>query len=172
MATIEQLIEPVVSAQGFELVRVKLMNTEAGRTLQVMAEDPETGQLVIEQCARLSRALSDVLDDADPVEGEYNLEVSSPGVDRPLTRGKDYAQWAGHKVKVALREALDIASASAAGGRKKFQGRLLGLEGQAVKLRLEDGSGEEVLLPLDAIHSAKLVLTDELLAASKPPQMN
>lgn len=158
------MIEPVVDAHGFELVRVQMINTEVGLTLQVMAEDPESGQLVIEQCAKLSRALSEMLDEADPIEEEYHLEVSSPGIDRPLTRDKDFAVWAGHKAKIQLAEPVD--------GRKKFQGTLLGLEGRAAKVRLEDGSGEEILLPLDEIASAKLVLTDELIAATQPQHMN
>lgn len=168
IAAIQELIEPIVREQGFDLVRVKMINTEVGPTLQVMAEDPATGQMLIDQCTTLSRAISEMLDEEDPIEEEYSLEVSSPGIDRPLTRAKDYALWAGHKVKIGLSEPMD--------GRKKFQGTLLGLEtadgGEAVRVKLEDGSGEDVLLPMNRIDSAKLVLTDELLAATQPQQMN
>lgn len=165
IAEIEDLLAPAVSAEGFDLVRVMMTTGEGGRTLQVMAEDPATGQLLIDQCARLSRALSEILDVADPIEEEYSLEVSSPGIDRPLTRRKDFELWAGHKAKVSMREAQD-------GGRKKFQGRLAGLDGDAVKLRPEDGGDEDVLLPLEEILSAKLVLTDELIEATRPKDLN
>lgn len=163
-----KLIEPVVTANGFELVRVKMMTTEVGRTLQVMAEDPASQQLVIEQCTQLSRALSDVLDAEDPIEEEYHLEVSSPGIDRPLTRPKDFALWAGHKAKISMTEPLD--------GRKKFQGTLLGLDArdsaEFVQLRAEDGSDAVYSLPVRDIHSAKLVLTDELVDATRPQTLN
>ncbi|WP_347707134.1 ribosome maturation factor RimP [Pacificimonas flava] len=166
LADIEALtamIEPVVTRQGFELVRVQMINTEAGPTLQVMAED-EAGLLHIDQCAALSREISELLDETDPIEGEYNLEVSSPGIDRPLTRAKDFSLWSGHKVRIQLVEAVE--------GRKKMQGTLLGIDGDAVKVRLEDGSGQEFLIPRSEIHSAKLVLTDDLIAATQPQQMN
>ena len=139
---------------GFDLVRVAMIG---GPTLQVMAEDKATRQLSIEQCTRLSRSISAMLDEVDPIEGEYSLEVSSPGIDRPLTRPADYADWAGHVAKLTLAVPVD--------GRKRFQGRIAGLEGDAVRIALDDG---EVLLPLAAIASAKLVLTDELLKATKP----
>ena len=164
IAAVRKLIEPIVAEHGYELVRVKMIGTEAGPALQVMAEDPATGQLVIEQCARLSRAIGEVLDEADLIEEEYNLEVSSPGIDRPLTRLNDYAVWAGHKVKVTLTGPQD--------GRKKFVGTLLGLDGNAVRLQLDDGDKAEVLLPIDNIDGAKLVLTDELIAATKPQTIN
>ena len=168
IAEVRKMIEPVISSHGYDLVRVKLMDTEAGRTLQVMAEDPATGQLLIDQCAALSRELSDLLDEADPIDGEYNLEVSSPGIDRPLTRAKDFAAWAGHRTKVTMREPVE--------GRKKFQGTLLGLDADGgaefVRLRVEDGSGDVHRLPLADIHSAKLVLTDDLIAATQPQTFN
>ena len=105
-----KLIEPVVTANGFELVRVKMMTTEVGRTLQVMAEDPASQQLVIEQCTQLSRALSDVLDAEDPIEEEYHLEVSSPGIDRPLTRPKDFASLQASFSEVAEKYSLSCRS--------------------------------------------------------------
>jgi|TARA_R100000501_G_scaffold14680_2_gene26642 ribosome maturation factor RimP len=141
---------------------------EMGRTLQIMAEDPATGQLVVDQCAALSRDISELFDEVDPIEEEYNLEVSSPGIDRPLTRPKDFTLWAGHKTKVALIEGID--------GRKKFVGTLLGLtqEGgeDAAKIKLDDGSDAVMTFPLSDIHSAKLVLTDELIAATQPKSLN
>ena len=104
LARLQEIIEPEAKALGFELVRVKMMPSEAGdggQALQIMAEDPATGQLVIEQCAALSRRVSDAIDAAEEqggalIEGAYHLEVSSPGIDRPLTRAKDFADWAGH----------------------------------------------------------------------------
>ncbi|MEM8825749.1 MAG: ribosome maturation factor RimP [Pseudomonadota bacterium] len=164
IARLTTLIEPLVTARGWELVRVKMTTGEMGRTLQVMAEDPETGQLVVDQCAALSRDISHLFDEVDPIEEEYNLEVSSPGIDRPLTRPKDFALWAGHKAKITLIEAED--------GRKKFVGTLLGLEGEAAQLKLDDGSDRTMTVPLDDIHSAKLVLTDELIAATQPQVLN
>lgn len=161
MARIEKLIAPVIASHGLELVRVKMMGTEAGPTLQVMAEDPATGQLLIDQCAALSKEISLLLDEHDPVEGAYNLEVSSPGIDRPLARPKDFALWAGHKAKIVMKSPVE--------GRRKFQGRLAGLEGEAAKLVMQEG---EAVLPLADIDSAKLVLTDELVAATQPQNLN
>ncbi|MGB7404103.1 MAG: ribosome maturation factor RimP [Pacificimonas sp.] len=163
-AYLAEMIEPLAAKHGFELVRVKFMTTEMGKTLQVMAEDPATGQLHVDQCARLSRDISDLFDEVDPIEEEYVLEVSSPGIDRPLTRAKDFALWSGHKVKLATTEPRD--------GRKKFVGTLLGLEGEAAKVRLDDGSDAELVFPLGDIHSAKLVLTDDLVAATQPQTLN
>ncbi|MGB3722328.1 MAG: ribosome maturation factor [Pacificimonas sp.] len=164
IARLTGLIEPLVTARGWELVRVKMTTGEMGRTLQVMAEDPETGQLVVDQCAALSRDISNLFDEVDPIEEEYNLEVSSPGIDRPLTRAKDFALWAGHKAKLNLTDAVE--------GRKTFKGKLLGLDGEAVKLKLEDGTDRDMSFPISHIHSAKLVLTNELLAATQPENLN
>ncbi len=164
MAEISKLIEPLVTTRGWELVRVKMTTGEMGKTLQVMAEDPATGQLLVDQCAALSRDISNLFDEVDPIEEEYVLEVSSPGIDRPLTRPKDFALWAGHKTKLNLVDGIE--------GRKTFKGRLLGLEGNAVKLKLEDGSDSEMAFPLDNIHSAKLVLTNDLIAATQPKPLN
>ena len=126
-------------------------------SLQVMAEDPKTGQLTLDECATISRALSAMLDETDPIEDEYRLEVSSPGIDRPLTRAKDWTAWAGHEARVSLNEAVD--------GRKRFQGIVRGLDGANALLEVE---GAEVRLPLADIFSAKLTLTDALIKASKP----
>lgn len=155
---LEALLEPIATAMGFDLVRVALMNGPGGLTLQVMAEDPATRQLTIDQCAALSRRVSDVLDEADPIPDEYNLEVSSPGIDRPLTRLRDFADWAGYVAKIQLAEPVE--------GRKRFQGHILGLDDAMVRIAVE-GLGETAL-PFAGIASAKLVLTDELIKATKP----
>ena len=166
LARLTEVIEPEARALGFELVRVKMMPSEAGdggQALQIMAEDPATGQLVIEQCAALSRAVSDRIDVLEEegetlIEGAYHLEVSSPGIDRPLTREKDFADWAGHEAKVSMDKGFD--------GQRKYKGELLGLDGGQVVLR--DTKAGEVSLPRDQIHSAQLVLTDALIAATRP----
>jgi ribosome maturation factor RimP len=169
IARLTQLIEPEAHALGFELVRVRMMTSEAGdggMALQIMAEDPATGQLVLDQCAELSRRVSAVIDAAEEageelVEGAYHLEVSSPGIDRPLTRAKDYANWAGHEAKISL--------AKGAEGQRNFRGNLVGIEGDQVTI--DDRSAGRVTLPLEQIHSAKLVLTDALIAATRPIDM-
>lgn len=166
IARLVQVIEPEAEALGFELVRVKLTGSADERVLQVMAEDPQTGQLVIEQCAQLSRRISDAIDAIEEageelIAGAYNLEVSSPGIDRPLTRPKDFANWAGHEAKIALVEKMD--------GRRHVTGTLAGIEGDVVTL--EDGEAGPVAVPLENIHSAQLVLTDRLIAAARPLDM-
>lgn len=160
MASLEQLtalIEPVVEAAGFELVRVALIDGPT-LTLQVMLEDPATGQMKVDDCARVSRRLSLVLDEADPIDSEYLLEVSSPGIDRPLTRLKDYDRWAGHVAKLELADAMMLNGAD----RKRFQGPLLGTAGDDIRIDV-DGLGE-LRLPFSAIRTAKLLLTDRLIA--------
>ena len=148
---IEDIIAPTVVGMGFELVRVAMSR---GGTLQVMIEPADGRPMDVEDCATLSRALSAVLDVEDPISGSYTLEVSSPGIDRPLTRPKDYSRWAGHLVRVELVQPID--------GRRRFKGALLGLEGgTVVKLRLEDG--KEAEMPLALVARAKLELTDALL---------
>ena len=155
---IERLIEPAAKAEGLALVRVKMIGGTSDPTLQVMAERPDTRQLTLEDCARLSRRLSELLDEADPIEHAYRLEVSSPGIDRPLTRLKDYDDWKGHEARIVLAEKLD--------GRKVFAGELLGTEGETV---LVDVAGlGPTGLPFAAIQSAKLVMTDKLIAATAP----
>lgn len=166
LTRLTQIIEPEAAALGFDLVRVKMLASEAGdgdRALQIMAEDPATGQLIIDQCAALSRAVSekiDALEEAGDVliEGAYHLEVSSPGIDRPLTRAKDYAAWAGHEAKIALAEKLD--------GHRNLRGALIGIEGDVVTI--EDKKAGRLDVPLANIHSAKLMLTDALIAATRP----
>ena len=166
IARLTQLIEPEAQALGFELVRVAMMASEAGdggMALQIMAEDPATGQLVIDQCAALSRRVSDAIDGAEEsgevlIEGAYHLEVSSPGIDRPLTREKDFANWAGHEVRIVMDKAYD--------GQRVNKGVLAGLEDGMVLVA--EAKAGDVRLPLADIHTAKLVLTDALIAATRP----
>lgn len=166
IARLTQLIEPEASALGFELVRVAMVPSEAGdggMALQIMAEDPATGQLVLDQCAALSRRVSDAIDAAEEagevlVEGAYHLEVSSPGIDRPLTREKDFANWAGHEVRIVMDKGFD--------GQRVNKGVLGGLaDGMVLVAEVKAG---DVRLPLERIHTAKLVLTDALIAATRP----
>jgi ribosome maturation factor RimP len=147
------LLLPTVEGMGFRLVRLRL---QGGRrpTLQVMAERPD-GSMEVEDCAALSRAMSAVLDVADPIIGEYVLEVSSPGIDRPLTRLEDFARWQGFEARLETAEPID--------GRRRFRGRLAGTDGTDVLLEIEEG---EIGLPFDWLADARLVLTDALIAES------
>ena len=147
-----ELLDPVAEAAGFEIVRLRLMGG-AVRRLQVMAEHPD-GAMVVEDCAVLSRALSQVLDAADVVTGEYLLEVSSPGIDRPLTRPKDFEAWEGYEARVEIDRLAD--------GKKRFKGELAGLDGDNVALNIE-GEAETALIPFAWITEAKLVMTDALM---------
>jgi ribosome maturation factor RimP len=147
---IEDIVAPTIVGMGYELVRVAMSK---GGTLQIMIEPADGRAMDVEACAALSRALSAVLDVEDPMPGSYTLEVSSPGIDRPLTRPKDYARWAGHIARLETAEAVE--------GRRRFKGTLLGLEGDLVKLRLEDG--KETQVPLSAVSKAKLEMTDALI---------
>lgn len=158
MAGLERLIEPEVKSLGYDLVRVQMIGGNSDPTLQVMAEKADTRQLDIADCEAISRRLSDVLDTADPIEGSYRLEVSSPGIDRPLTRLKDYRDWAGHEARITLAEPRD--------GRKQFTGTLEGTDGEQV--RLTDKQGAEHALLFSEISAAKLVLTDKLINATAP----
>ena len=158
LAALAKLIEPEARAEGLELVRVRMIGGASDPTLQVMAERPDTRQLSLDDCARLSRRLSELLDREDPIEGSYRLEVSSPGIDRPLTRLKDYADWKGHEARVSLAQAI--------GGRKQFSGTLKGTEGDQVLIDVP-GLGP-TRFPFVQIHSAKLVMTDKLIAATAP----
>ncbi|MBE1527616.1 ribosome maturation factor RimP [Sphingopyxis sp. OAS728] len=157
------IIAPEAEAMGLALVRVAFFGGESDPTLQVMAERPDTRQLTIDDCADLSRRISDRLDaleeaGKDPIDQAYRLEVSSPGIDRPLTRRADFADWAGHEAKIALKEKRD--------GRQRFSGVLIGIEGDVVTI--QDKEEKEHQLPFDAIDTAKLVLTDKLIAATVP----
>jgi ribosome maturation factor RimP len=158
IAEVAKRIEPEVKSLGFELVRVAMIGGTSDPTLQVMAERPDTRQLDLSDCETISRRLSDWLDANDPIEGSFRLEVSSPGIDRPLTRIKDYADWAGNEARIALAEPR--------GGRKQFSGTIDGVDGENVKLT--DKSGAAHVLPFSEISSAKLLLTDKLINATAP----
>jgi ribosome maturation factor RimP len=155
---LSRMIEPEVAALGYDLVRVTMIGGSSDPTLQVMAERPDTRQLDIADCERISRRLSDVLDLCDPIEGSYRLEVSSPGIDRPLTRLKDYADWAGHEARITLHEPRE--------GRRQFTGTLQGLEQDQVLILAKDGNAHAI--EYADIGSAKLLLTDKLINATAP----
>ncbi|MFM5955179.1 MAG: ribosome maturation protein RimP [Novosphingobium sp.] len=168
IARITEVVESEARTLGFDLVRVRLFKGgEIGdeeQTLQIMAERPDTGQLVIEDCAALSHRISDAIDALEEkgevlIADAYRLEVSSPGIDRPLTRPQDFANWAGHEARIQLVNPVE-------GNRKSLQGDLVGIEGETVTL--EDKKSGTVAFPLSDIHSAKLVLTDRLIAATRP----
>jgi ribosome maturation factor RimP len=157
-ARIAHIVEPALEGLGYRLVRIKLTAAN-GTTLQIMAERPD-GSMSVEDCERVSRDLSPLLDVEDPIERAYNLEVSSPGIDRPLVRRSDFERWAGHVAKIELERPLD--------GRKRFRGKLAGLDGDRVGLAGEEGgrlSAAEAThwLPLADIGDARLVLTDDLV---------
>jgi ribosome maturation factor RimP len=154
-AQIAAMAEPVLEELGFRLVRVVLSGRN-GSTVQIMAERPD-GMLTVEECAEISRRLSPVLDAHDPIEGQYNLEISSPGIDRPLARPSDFAAWAGYEAKIELKDLL--------AGRKRFRGTLAGLEGDEVRIEVdtEEGGRQVVGLPIGRIGEARLTLTDALI---------
>ena len=156
---IADLVEPVIEDLGFRLVRVKMSGRDGG-TVQIMAERAG-GQINVDDCARISRELSPILDVADPVAGAYHLEVSTPGIDRPLVRPSDFVTWAGYEARLSLREAVE--------GRKRFRGTLEGFEDGEVRLKvtLDDRDSPQVLgFPLHLVEQAKLMMTDELIKAS------
>ncbi len=154
-AEIATIVEPVIEDQGFRLVRV-MITGGADRVVQIMAERPD-GSITIDECETLSKAMSPVLDVADPVSGNYRLEVSSPGIDRPLVRPSDFEDWAGHEAKIELKDAID--------GRKRFKGILEGFEDGEVRITADTGEHgvQHLGLPVNLIADAKLVLTDELI---------
>ncbi|SMF61619.1 ribosome maturation protein RimP [Allosphingosinicella indica] len=158
IAALTRLIEPEAKALGFDLVRVMMIGGKDDPTLQVMAERPDTRQLDLADCEALSRRLSEIFDEADPIEEAYRLEVSSPGIDRPLTRPKDFEDWKGFEARLNLAEKLE--------GRKQYSGMLQGLAGEDVLIDV-DGLGERKV-PIASLHSAKLLFTDKLLAATAP----
>jgi ribosome maturation factor RimP len=147
---LEPIIAAAVEAAGYRLVRLRLMGGKV-KTLQVMAERAD-GTMNVEDCAALSRALSEFIEREDPIEGDFELEVSSPGIDRPLTRLTDFARWSGHEAKLELTAPID--------GRKRFRGTLLGLDGNDVTV---EAQGLRLKVPFRAIAEAKLVLTDKLI---------
>jgi ribosome maturation factor RimP len=152
---IEAMIAPSLDAMGYRVVRVAVTGGRRA-TLQIMAERRDDQAMTVEDCAEISRTVSALLDVADPIAGAYTLEVSSPGIDRPLVRREDFARFAGFEAKIELTQPHD--------GRRRFRGKLLGVEGDAVRLLVDDAP---VALPLAAVARAKLVLTDALLAASR-----
>jgi len=154
-AELAALAEPVLRDLGFRLVRV-VISGRNGTTVQIMAERPD-GTMTVEDCAIVSRNLSPVLDAHDPIAGQYTLEISSPGIDRPLARRSDFDDWAGHVVKIELKQLIS--------GRKRFRGVLEGVEGEEVRLEVDlDQIGRQVIgLPIALIAEARLVLTDELI---------
>jgi len=158
IASVAQQIEPEVKSLGYELVRVAMIGGTSDPTLQVMAERPDTRQLNLSDCEAISRRLSEWLDANDPIEGSFRLEVSSPGIDRPLTRLRDYSDWTGHEARIGVAEPR--------GGRKQFSGTIQGVDGDNVKLT--DKAGFEHSLPFQDISSAKLLLTDKLINATAP----
>ena len=151
------LIEPEAKALGLSIVRVGMFGGKSDPTLQVMAERPDTRQLTLDDCAELSRRLSELFDEVDPIEEAYRLEVSSPGIDRPLTRLADYADWAGHEARIKLAEPIE--------GRKMFDAMLDGIDGDVVQVTAKHGA---MAIPFDAIATAKLILTDKLIKATAP----
>ena len=156
-ARVAVIAEPVIEQLGYRLVRVRVSSAE-GCTVQIMAERPD-GSMTVEDCESVSRALSPVLDVADPIDRAYRLEISSPGIDRPLVRKSDFDRYASHLVKIEMEIPLN--------GRKRFRGMLVGTEGETARIRRDDaaeGEEAEVLLPIEEMSEAKLVLTDELVA--------
>ncbi len=162
-ARVAVISEPALAGIGYRLVRVKISGLDGCTvqiTVQIMAERPD-GTMTVEDCEAVSRALSPVLDVADPIDRPYRLEVSSPGMDRPLVRRSDFVRFAGHRIKVDMATAID--------GRRRFRGVLLGVEDDAARLRRDDaapGEADEVVLPIEEMAEAKLVLTDSLIAES------
>jgi ribosome maturation factor RimP len=155
-ARVAAIAEPVLEGLGYRLVRVKVSGADGG-TVQVMAERPD-GSMTVEDCENASRALSPVLDVADPIERAYRLEVSSPGLDRPLVRKSDFERYAGHLARIEMEIPVD--------GRKRFRGLLLGTQGDMARLRRDDAENEapEALLRIGDMSEAKLLLTDDLVA--------
>jgi ribosome maturation factor RimP len=155
-ARVAAIVEPVLGQLGYRLVRVRVSGSE-GCTVQIMAERPD-GSMTVEDCEEVSRALSPVLDVADPIDRAYRLEISSPGIDRPLVRKSDFDRYAGHLVRIEMTMPV--------GGRKRFKGALAGTEGDMARLKRDDvqeGEDPVVLLPIEEMSEAKLVLTDELV---------
>ena len=156
---LEPIFEPVIEKAGFKLVRLRLMGS-AAKTLQVMAERPD-GSMDVEGCAVLSHALLDFIETEDPIEGEYEIEVSSPGIDRPLTRLMDFARWVGHEAKIELHAPIQSGGDSdQTRARKRFRATLMGLDGQDVMIRADNA---DIKFPFRAVANAKLVLTDKLI---------
>jgi len=153
-AQLLELLDPVAEAAGYEIVRLRLMAGKESRRLQIMAETPD-GDMTVEGCTVLSRAISEIMDAADPITGEYTLEVSSPGIDRPLTRLKDFATWEGFEARIELDRLAE--------NRKRFKGELAGVENDQVGINVEGEAETTLYIPFDWILEAKLVLNDQLM---------
>jgi len=161
-----EIFDPIAEAQGLDIVRVRLMGSNkpgGARRLQIMAERKSDGDINVNQCARLSRAVSAYMDEHDPIAGEYILEVSSPGIDRPLTRLKDFETYEGLEARLELDRLAE--------GRKRFRGKLAGIEDDHVAIDL-DGEEETAMIPFAWIIDAKLVLTDELMKRGAEQRAN
>lgn len=185
IATITALVEPEVKALGYELVRVRFQGGD-DLTLQIMAERPETGQLTITDCTEISHRLSDMFDELegqgrDPMDEPYRLEVSSPGIDRPLTRVQDFANWAGHDARVVLTEGVvpPVEAGIGEGARKNLSGKLMHVDEYAASEDADEGDSEffitiddrkagPLTFPFADVVDAKLILTDKLIAATRP----
>ncbi len=155
LPALEARVEPTLEAMGFEVVRIALTGGEGTKTLQVMADRRDGSQISVDDCADISNALSAIFDVEEPVSGHYDLEISSAGIDRPLTRLKDFANYAGHEAKLETKIGVN--------GRRRFRGALAGVDGENVKITTDEG---DAVIAFDNIGSAKLVLTDELIAAT------
>ena len=153
---IADFVTPVVSDMGLELICVKIISEDGAQNVQIMAENPETGRLGIDDCAKLSRAISAVMDVEDPISGNYRLEISSPGIDRPLTRLKDFVSYKGFEAKIEMTMPNE-------NGQKRFRGRLDGVKDEDIILKTDEG---EEVIAFDSLAKAKLVLTDELIKAT------
>jgi ribosome maturation factor RimP len=161
-ARLAAIVSPTLESMGYELVRVAVLGRDRP-TVQVMADKADGSQITVEDCETISHTLSAVLDVEDPIPGTWSLEISSAGIDRPLTRPKDWIRFAGHLARAETNTPID--------GRRRFSGVVLGADDTSARMRLDDGS--EILLPLDTIRRAKLLLTDALIAATAtPPRPN
>jgi ribosome maturation factor RimP len=158
MARVERLLSPSIEDMGYALVRVRMMGGRSRPTLQVMAERRDGAEMTVDDCAALSRAVSALLDVEDPIPAAYLLEVSSPGIDRPLVRLGDFERFAGHEARLETAQPID--------GRRRYKGRLLGVEGERIRLALDGDAARVVEIPFSALAEAKLVLTDELIRDS------
>lgn len=154
-AEVARIVEPVIEDAGYRLVRVSILSGQ-DRVLQIMAERPD-GSITVDDCEAISKGISPVLDVADPIAGNYRLEISSPGIDRPLVRPSDFEDWAGHEAKIELKEPID--------GRRRFKGVIDGFEGNEVRITADTGEHgvQHLGLPVELIADAKLVLTDDLI---------
>lgn len=154
---LENLFNPVFEEMGYDIVRLQLQGGEKRKTLQIMAERKDNRPMSVEDCAALSRAISPILEEEDPIEDNYTLEVSSPGLDRPLVKPADFDRFKGFEAKVETSVLIN--------GRKRFSGRLIGLNGEDVLISFE---GQDIKIPFTEISKAKLLLTDELIKAFAP----